>query len=197
MRGGFLRVSIGVGAVALLLTGAGYAWTGTPSYSLYRIRQALLTHDYATFSSYVDVDSVLDRGFDEFTKEQPQGEEGASKPHGLFGKLLKKGFLKGLGSEARDLMNAGMSIAVEQAVRDPNRSLPEIPLFAVVAALWSGQTENEDIRFPVKVKKGAIVEVKTRKSPAGVWRVVEVDNLPALLPLLKHRRDKQAQPVEE
>lgn len=191
------RLLVGIGILTLLLIGAGYAWTGTPSYSLYRIRRALLAHDYDTFARYVDVDSVLDHGLEEFTKEQPKGEEAPAKRHGLFGNFLKKGLLKGLGSDARDLMKAGLSIAVEQAVRDPNRALPEIPLFAVVATLWSGQAENEDMRFPVKVKKGAILEVKTRQSPAGVWRVVEVDNLPALLPLLKHRRDKQAQAVEE
>src|SRR5215471_17328753 len=94
MRGGFQRVAIGLGVFILLLVGGGYAWTGTPSYSLYRIRQALFTHDYTTFSFYVDVDSVLDHGFDEFVNEKRQ-EGDTPKPRGFLGKLLKKGALNG------------------------------------------------------------------------------------------------------
>jgi hypothetical protein len=185
-----------VGALALLLIGAGYAWTGTPSYSLYRIRQALLTHDYATFSYYVDVDSVLDHGFDQFAQEKRQEEGTTPQPRGSLGKLLKKGFLKGLVSDARDIVKAGVEMAVEQAVRDRERPLPEIPFVAVIAALWNGHAEDDVIRFPIKVKKGEMIEVNTQKSPAGVWRVVEVTNLPSLLPLLKHHRNKQEQPAD-
>ncbi len=195
MRGEFRHLVLGVGALVLLLVGAGYAWTGTPSYSLYRIRQALLTHDYATFSYYVDVDSVVDHGFDQFAQEKQQEEGTTPQPRGSLGKLLKKGFLRGLVSDARDIVKAGVEMAVEQAVRDPGRPLPEIPLFAVVAALWNGHAEEDVIRFPIKVKKGEMIEVKTQKSPAGVWRVVEVANLPALLPVLKHHRSKQEQPA--
>jgi hypothetical protein len=190
------RLLIGAGLLVLSMVVAWIAWTGTPSYSLYRIRRALLTHDYATFSRYVDVESVLDHGVTAFAQEQPQ-DSAEPAPRGMLGKLLKKGILKGLGSDARDLMRAGMSIAVEHAVRDPNRSLPEIPLFAVVAALWSGHAENGDIRFPIKVKKDVFVEVKTRQSPGGVWRVVEVENLPALLPTLKPRRGKRLPSANE
>jgi hypothetical protein len=197
MRGGFRRVVMSVGVLVLVLVGAGYAWTGTPSYSLYRIRRALLTHDYSTFSYYVDVDSVLDHGFKEFANEKPQ-EEASPQPRGPLGKLLKKGFLKGLMGNAGDMMKAGLSIAVEQAVRDPERPLPEIPFFAVIAALWNGHAEADVIRFPIKVKKDAMIEVKTQKNPAGVWRVVEVDNLPSLLPILKHHhRGKHAQPADQ
>src|SRR5215471_20523583 len=91
MRGGFQRVAIGLGVFILLLVGAGYVWTGTPSYSLYRIRQALLTHDYSTFSYYVDVESVVDHGFDQFVQEKQQEEGTTPQPRGPLGKLFKKG----------------------------------------------------------------------------------------------------------
>ncbi|HXG18441.1 MAG TPA: hypothetical protein VNN62_05140 [Methylomirabilota bacterium] len=196
MRGGVRRFLIGLGIGTVVLAGAGYAWTFTPSYSLYRIRQSLLAHDYATFSYYVDVDSVLDHALDELAA--PRSKSGEEPPsHGPLEKLFKKGILKDFMRDAREVVKAGLAIAVEQAVRDHERPLPEIPAAAVVAALWRGQAEEEGItRFPVKVKKGERIEVRARKAPSGIWRVVEITNLPALLPSLKRHRAKQAQAAD-
>jgi hypothetical protein len=80
-----------------------------------------------------------------------------------------------------------LEIVVEQTVKDREHPLPEIPAFAVVAALWQGHAEGDTLSFPVKVKKGQQIGVKTRQTPEGLWRVVEVANLRALLPTLKAR----------
>jgi hypothetical protein len=98
--------------------------------------------------------------------------------------------------DAREVVKAGMEIALEQAVRDRERPLPEIPAAAVVAALWSGQAEGDSISFPVKVKRGGRIEIKARKSPAGIWRVVEITNLSALLPALRRQQAKREQQAE-
>src|SRR5215470_18089952 len=84
------RLLIGSGIVVLVLAGLGYAWTFTPSYSLYWIRQALQTHDYAMFTQYVDVDSVLDHANDDFTSEG-KTDPNALPLRGTLGKLLRKG----------------------------------------------------------------------------------------------------------
>lgn len=173
-------LTTGAAIAVLLLTGAGYAWTFTPSYSLYQIRRALIAHDYPTFSRYVDVDSVVDHAFEEL-----QLGAGESAPRGLFGKLLKKGLSGAFAQQAREVMKAGVSIAVEQAVTDRDRPLPQIPAFAVIGASWQGHTEEDTTAFPIKLKKGVRLEVKARQTSEGVWRVVEVANLSALLPLLR------------
>jgi hypothetical protein len=170
-----------------LVVGAIYAWTFTPSYSLYRIRQALQEHDYATFSHYVDVESVLDHTFDELTQRKGSDAE-EQESRSPLGKIFRKGLLKEFAREARDVMKAGLSIAVEQAVKNRDQPLPEIPAGAVVAAFWFGQKEGDTVNFPVKVKKGQQIEVKARQTPEGLWRVVEITNLPALLPALRARR---------
>ena len=79
MQGGSRRFLRWLGVLVLLISSAGYAWTFTPSYSLYHIRQALLTHDYTTFSYYVDVDSVLDHALGEITGKN-QATEKDTKP---------------------------------------------------------------------------------------------------------------------
>jgi len=190
--GFFISLSI----VALVLAGAGYAWTFTPSYSLYRIRQALLAHDYAAFSYYVDVDSVLTHAFDEVAEgNSREGEE--QKLRGTLAKIFKKGILKDFAHEAREVLKAGTEIALEQAIRNQERPLPEIPAFAVAAALWTGTTEGDSVTFPVKVKKGKYIDIRARQTATGLWRVVEIKNLPVLLPALRRHRGKQEQQAGE
>jgi hypothetical protein len=190
MHGRFHRLLLVGGIMVLLSVGASYTWTFTPSYSLYRIRQALLAHDYATFSHYVDVDSVLDHALDEFAEGKPTAAD-ESAPRGALGKLLKKGILKNFVQDAREVVKAGLEIALEQAVKDQERPLPEIPAFAVVAALWHGRADDDIVRFPVKVKKGGEIDIKARQTQDGLWRVVEISNLRALLPALKRFKAKE------
>src|SRR5262245_29574782 len=191
------RLLVGSGIVVLLLAGLGYAWTLTPSYSLYWIRQALKTHDYALFTQYVDVDSVLDHAIDDFTG-QGKTDPGEPPLGGTLGKMLRKGLLKDFAEGARAVVKAGLDIVVEQAVKNPDSQLPEIPTSALLAALWVGQAEGDTVRFPIKVKKGDRIEVRARQTPEGRWQVVEVENLPALLPTLKSRlTSKKAAPPRE
>lgn len=196
MYGGLRRFFIRLSGVALALAGVGYAWTFTPSYSLYRIRQALLEHDYATFSYYVDVESVLDHAFHEITVGA-QTEDKDGEPRGALAKLFKKGILKEFAQEAREVMKTGAAIALEQVVRDQQRPLPEIPAFAVVAALWVGKTEGDSVSFPIKMKKGRQIEIRARQDATGLWRVVEISNLPALLPALRRLPATQEQRASE
>jgi hypothetical protein len=174
----------------LVLAGVGgYAWTFSPSYSLYCVKQALDTHDYETFSRYVDVDSVLDHALDELgSAESGEGEKPRLK--GFLGKLAGKGLFKFLAGDAREVTKAGLSIAIEQAVKDRDRPLPRIPLFAVPAALWLGRAEGELVVFPVQLKKEQLVKVKMRRTSPEPWRVVAVTNLKVLLPALQRKLAK-------
>ena len=195
MQGGSRRIIVWLGILVFLIGGAGYAWTFTPSYSLYHIRQALLNHDYAAFSYYVDVDSVLDHALDEFSRRK-QPEDETKKSRGPLAKLFKKGILKDFVQDAREVVKAGLEIALEQAIRDRERPLPEIPSLAVVAALWHGQTEEDVVSFPIRMKKKETIGVKAKKNEAGIWRVIEITNLTALLPALRRHQERQQSQVE-
>ena len=180
--------------VGLILgVGGGYAWTFTPSYTLYCLKHALDTHDYETFSRYVDIDSVLDHALDELGGAE-SGQEEKPRLKGFLGKLARKGLFKFLAGEAREVTKAGLSIAVEQAVKDRDRPLPQIPLWAVPASLWLGRSEGELVVFPVKLKKEQIVEVKMRHTSPEPWRVVAVTNLKVFLPAFQR---KLAKPDED
>ena len=180
----FRRRLVGAGICVLLLGGAGYAWTFTPSYSLYRIKGALEAHDYPAFSRYVDVDSVLDHALDEVVENKEKSPEEPA-PQGPLARALR------IARHARKVIKAGLEVAVEQTVKDRDHPPPQIPALAVIGALWYGRADGDTVSFPVKVKKGKQIEVKTRQTPDGLWRVVEVSNLSAFLPTLKPRQSAE------
>jgi hypothetical protein len=179
------RLLLSIGVTILLLAGAGYTWTFTPSYSLYQIKRALETHDYELFCQYVNVDRVLDHAFDEFTDDREFPSE-KPMPSSPLARALRKG-LRSLARSARDIVKAGLSIAVEQAVKNQEHPPPQIPGFAVVAALWQGQRDGDMVSLPVKIRKKGQIEVKMQQTATGTWQVVEVSNLSVLLPTLKSR----------
>lgn len=181
----FNKFSLGAAACLVLALVSYIAWMSTPSYSLYQIQQALETHDYQRFTKYVDVESVAGNAFDEIGQFKQHKKEQPSSGDSLAD-LLRKG-LKSLSSEIRNVVSAGADIVVEQAITDRNRTLPEIPTLAIIGAIFAGETKDGTRHFPVRIKHGEEIEVKVRKSDQGVWRVVEVTNVEALLAQLKER----------
>src|SRR6266508_6950601 len=105
----FRRLMVGASLLVLLLAGAGYAWTFTPSYSLYRIKSALEAHDYPAFSRYVDVDSVLDHALDEFVENKEKSPE-EPVPRGPLARALRKGFLTRFARDAREVVKAALEV---------------------------------------------------------------------------------------
>ena len=181
---------LGAGAGVVLILVSCIAWTFTPSYSLYQIKQALETHDYARFAEYVDVESVAGNAFDELGqfKQQEEKEEQPSSG-GSLADLLRQG-LKSLSGEIRNVVSAGADIVVEQVITDRNRELPEIPTLAIIGAIFAGETQDGLRRFPVPIKDGKEIEVNMRESDEGVWRVVEVTNVETLIAQLKKRYER-------
>ena len=168
-----------------------YAWVGTPSYTLYRVKRAVDTQDLETFRHYVDLDSVLDQAlqevggkfFDQEKAGSPEGKPSQRPSHkGLFGGLFKR-----FAPEIKELVRDEARRAVERVVTQP-REEPLLPYPALVAAMWQVHREGEEASLPVKTKRGALVEVKMRQVPEGYWRVVEVTNIKALLAQIKVKR---------
>lgn len=179
------RFSLGIGTVALLGIVGGIAWTFTPSYSVYHIQQALETHDYERFAKYVDMERVVGNAFDELGLKKQAKKEPPSSRDSLV-RLLSKS-IQTLSSEIRNVVSAGVEIAIEQTISDRSRALPKIPTFAVVGAVFAEKTEDGLRSSPIPLKNGEKIEIKMDKSAEGVWRVVEVTNIQALLDQLKQR----------
>src|SRR5581483_627821 len=178
------RLGVGLAIVAVLLGGSFLLWRSSPGYSVYRIRQALETHNYELLSRYVDIDQVLDHTLDELGNTQ--ADNGGDVPLGGFlGKLLRKDVFKLLSCEAREVTKAALSMVIEQMVKDPDLPPAQIPAVAPIATWWLAQRDGDTTRLTFGAKKGNPVDVTMQRTPGGVWRVVAVSNLQVFLPKLK------------
>jgi hypothetical protein len=104
---------------------------------------------------------------------------------GLLGKLMRKGLFKLLAGEAREVTKAGLSLFVEQAVKDRDRPPPYIPAVAPLAAWWLAQRDGDTAHLTFKGRKNRPIDVTMQRTPEGVWRVVAVSNLQVFLPKIK------------
>ncbi len=174
----------------LIIAAGAYAWTQTPSYSVYRIQQSLNTRDYATFTQYVDVDSVVGHALEELGhgKAGTPQQKPAPSQNPLVD-LVRKG-LQSLMRNVQDIAKAGAEFAVQQAFTNQDQELPQIPTAAIVGALVGGET-REDIRyFPVPLKHGEELEIGLRYTSDGIWRVVQVTNVRALIDEVQRRHQR-------
>ncbi len=164
----------------LLGLGGIYAWMHTPSYSVYRIQQALKTRNYETFTQYVDIDSVVSYALEDLGQSMPdipQQDDTLSDP--LVG-LLHKG-LKRLTRHVHDLAKAGAAFAVQQTFQNSDLTLPQIPAVALIGTVVGGGIRGDIRYFSVPLGSGEEIEVGLRYTQEGRWRVVRVTNVQTLL----------------
>lgn len=175
---GWLRA---VMIVVVLISGGGYAWLQTPSYSMYQIQQSLKTRDFETFRRYVDIDSIVSHVLSEVGADVFSGTRQPSSPaqDGLAG-VLERG-LQRLVENVHDIAQATAQFALQRAFEDPDQRLPDIPTLAVVGALLAGETRDGVRYLPVTLDSGKKIEIGLRATPAGVWQVVRVTPVKALL----------------
>ena len=172
--------------VLLVLSGV-YAWLQTPSYAVYQIQQSLKTRNYETFTQQVDIGSVIGYALEELgldSADVPQQQD--STAQGSLAVLLQKG-LRSLARNVQDIAKAGVEFAVQQAFQNPEQELPQIPTIAVIEALVGGETREQVRYFPVLLSSGEEIEIGFRYTSAGVWRVVRVTNVQALIDTVRRR----------
>ena len=169
-----------VGLCIFLGLGGVYAWTHTPSYSVYHIQQSLKTRNYETFTHYVDIDSVIDYALEDLGQRVPEVPQQRDAPSDSLAGLLHKG-LKSLTRDVQDLAKAGVTFAVQQAFYNSDLTLPQIPTVALIGTVIGGDT-REDIRyFSVPLDSGEEIEIGLRATSEGRWRVVRVTNVRTLM----------------
>ena len=171
----------------LIIAASAYAWTQTPSYSVYRIQQSLKTRDYPTFTQYVDVDSVVGHALEELGHNKADTPQKKLPPsQNPLADLVRKG-LQSLARNVQEIAKAGAEFAVQQAFTNQDQELPQIPSAAIVGALVGGET-REDVRyFPVPLQHCEELEIGLRYTSDGIWRVVQVTNIRALLEEIQRR----------
>lgn len=171
--------------IPVLLVLGVYAWMQTPSYSVYQIQHSLKTRNYETFRQYVDIGSVVGQALEELGHDSADVPQDAPS-RGSLADLLRKG-LKSLARNVQDIATAGVEFAVRQAFQNPEQELPQIPTIAVIGALVGGETREQVRYFPIPLSSGEEIEIGLRYTPEGLWRVVQVTNVRALIDAMQRR----------
>lgn len=137
-----IRMATGAGlaALALVVTGGGYYYfhvsNDTPDFAIKTVNQSLKEHDAKTFYSVVNVDSVLDSGYEGFI-------EGVTSPESMRTPDAKEA-IREFTQMLRDPMLMSLKAAVDSYVATGNLNTDEN--FAVAELLDRTGLKNAEIR---------------------------------------------------
>jgi hypothetical protein len=155
----------------------------TPSYAIFQLKQKIDAHDGDAAANYVDFQQVVrNAGY-----EMVQGDNGGSGPNtsNLLGQLL--------GKSAVDLFSGPMAGLLRQwAIDQVNNGAKQVqmPPAAVAGAIALLHRDNNIAYTRWTDKKGRLWEVRMAREN-GVWKIVEVKNIRALLNKLQQHEEKE------
>ncbi len=168
---------------AILILAAIAAWgifylPYTPTWSVFRLKQAVDARDGNEAARYVDFQSVVQHaGY-----EMVQNKSGSDPLSNLVGKA------------AVDLFTAPMAGALQawviQQVNDGNKDL-QMPGSAVAGSLIVLHRNGDTAFSTFTDNKGQTLEVHLARAVDGHWQVVEVKNVGQLLQKLRHQPNIQ------
>lgn len=170
-------------AILLTLVAAGWAifyLPATPSYSIFKLKQAIDNRDGDTAATYVDFQKVVrNAGYEMLQNDSSSGSDAGSP----IGQLI--------GKSAVDLLSGPMSTllkrwAIEQV--DNGAKDVQMPPVAVVGAVVMLHRYDDTAYTRWQDKKGRVWEVRMAREK-GAWKVVEVKNVKELLNKLKRQEE--------
>lgn len=184
----------GIGLIVVVLCALAFYflyYIKTPSYSLNIVREAVAKHDVATFEKHVDLDKVLDKGFDDLiAAELQKGEDSLANPFvaGIVN-MIKPALVNGI---KRDILN---TVKGEAKAEKQDENIAQ----KFVDKAFEGKSEKFSIENVSEVSEegdSAVIALSMRHKLAGseielrldmaklsdgTWRVVGIDNLAEFL----------------
>lgn len=184
----------GIGLIVVVLCALAFYflyYIKTPSYSLNIVREAVAKHDVATFEKHVDLDKVLDKGFDDLIAAEVQkGEDSLANPFvaGIIN-MIKPALVNGVKA---DILS---KVKGEAKAEKQNENIAQ----KFVDKAFRGKTESftiEDVSEVSETGENAVIALSMRHKLAGseielrlnmaklsdgTWRVVGIDNLAEFL----------------
>lgn len=203
-RRGVVAAALLLAVALLLLTGYRYHEARTPEYALGEAAKALKARDYQAFSTYVDVDSVTEHGYDEGAKalaahvselrmrypddpffwHDQDFMQCYADAHRTRGLALAHGILEHFfaGQESDDFAKDPMGYLAREAERMGRQTHAEIRSIdekgdeakAVLHFRGTGEPYG-------KLTDGIEVGLLLRRQVDGVWKIERVENAEALV----------------
>jgi Protein of unknown function (DUF2939) len=181
-------------AILIVLVVAGWAvfyLPDTPSFTVFRLKQAIDNQDGESAATYVDFQKVVRNAGYEWLQNKKSNESGggdsgdsgddSSSP---LGQLIGKGAVDFLSGPMAALLRRW---AVQQVDNGDKRL--QMPPAAVVGAIVMLHRYGETAYTRWQDKKGQVYEVRMARED-GIWKIVEVKNVQELLNKLKPPEDK-------
>lgn len=143
--------------VAIVSGWSYYYFIGTPTYSLYEIKEAMKKHDTERFKKYVDIDSITDNLLNEASKKMDTGED-------------PTGALSGLKALVISAMRPAIKNAIEKSIEDAkNDSDTKFTIKRI-------DKDKDTATAIVESSKGGEMTLLMKKTPNRYWQVVGIDS---------------------
>lgn len=194
-----IKLYIGLFILIIILGGAAfykYYWVNTPQYALNMIEKAVQDHDSSVFDRYVNIDSVLDKGYDDYFSAYMDADTMImnSPLKGLAQGIIKMAkplAVNNLKSEINTYIKTGKWQNEEQT----KTSSPEQPLIQnasinekiglknikfknVEYVKENGASANIGLKIAMpNAKKEMTIDLLMKKSEAGNWQIVQITNV--------------------
>ncbi len=174
-------------AILIVVLTAGWAifyLPTTPSYAVFKLKQAVDARNGSAASSYVDFKKVVQNAGYEVVQNQNSGSGGTDASN-IIAQLVGKG--------AVDLFSGPMAALLQQwAVQQVNDGAKQVqmPTAAVAGAILLLHRNGGAAYTQWTDHKGQLWEVRMEQEGDG-WKIVQVKNVAQLLEKLKRQQEKQ------
>jgi hypothetical protein len=182
-------------AILILLVAAGWAvfyLPDTPSFAVFRLKQAIDDRDGETAATYIDFQKVVRNAGYEWLQGKKGGDSGDGDDSGESGGDSNSPFGQLLGRGAIDLFSGPMAALLQRwAIQQVNSGDKQVqmPPAALVGAIVMLHRYGDSDYTRWQDKKGQVYEVSMARED-GAWKIVEVKNVQELLNRLKPPEEK-------
>lgn len=215
-------IAIGVVLLLVIIGVAGYFlyYKKTPTYSLNLIRESVEKHDWETFNTHVDTDSVLSGAFDAFLDEgmeDAKSDDSIKQMANGFAKLFKPAIVSALKDDIKKFVETGTAGPKNKESGGSNKQEEKVNTDGIKkSADWDGM-KFKGVAYTKKADNGIatvgvtltdtqlgqdfILDIDMRQLQDGTWQVIELSNLKDYLKAIeKAKKDKLAelnQPLQD
>ena len=205
-----------ISILGLIILGLGWYFLyfiKTPVYSLNIVREAVAQHDVNKFNKHVDIDSILNKGFDDAVIAMVDSDKKTDVNTKTFAKGLAQMFKAPVIGMAKEAINRYVENGKwqEDADKETDNNSSKTPIKAVgvnpdgfADKIGLKESKIKDIAytktdgdiaivgikiFDEKINKDFIAEIKMKKLNDGTWQIIEFANLKEYITTIKEAKN--------
>lgn len=187
---------IGLGLIILILCAIAYYFLyfiKTPAYSIKIIQESIQKHDVATFEKHVDLDTLYNKGFDDFIAAQAKlsQDDILNNPFAMgFIQMMKPGVVAQLKAETiadvkgENTDNNTANTEQKQMAKNIEEKANVKGLDIRDISVISKENGSADVAITIhhyKLDKNFDIKVKMNQLDDGTWKLKEITNLTSFI----------------